>query len=110
MNLVRNDDERFQLAESFQVMADRAEDAETLRALCIDHTAPPAPAGFDEEGRWRFVATIAYGGALFVAVLALRPDGLLEMTDDEMLVEDVRLRRERMDGLFVVLEPKGEVE
>ena len=56
------------------------------------------------------MATIAYGGALFVAVLALRPDGLLEMTDDEMLVEDVRLRRERMDGLFVVLEPKGEVE
>ena len=42
MNLVRNADERFQLAESFQVLADRAGDAEALRTLCAEHTAPPA--------------------------------------------------------------------
>ena len=107
MNLVRNDGERFQLAESFDVLADRATDVETLRTLCVDHTATPAPAGFDDEGRWRYVAEIAYGEALFVAVLALTPNGMLEMTDDEVLIENLPLRSEHMDGLFVVLNGKG---
>lgn len=39
--------------------------------------------GLDEAERWLLDATVAYGGGLFNASLAVEPDGNVEMTDDD---------------------------
>jgi hypothetical protein len=43
--------------------------------------------GKDEEGRWLFDATVAYGGACFTCSIAVRPDGVVEMIDDDPIGE-----------------------
>ena len=48
-----------------------------------------------------FALTVCYRQALFEAKLALTPDGLLEMVGDDLLLEDLPVRSERMEGLFV---------
>ena len=68
------------------------------------HVRDILPDGFDDEGYRRFRATICYGDALFDAVFALTPDGLLEMVDDEPVAEGLPLRKERLEGLFLVLD------
>lgn len=106
MNCVRHEGERFQPAESFEDLADRATDAHALRDLCAGHARVIEPAGFDAEGRWLFLLVVCHYQGFFATGLALTPDGLIEMIDDTMLTDDVPVRSERMDGLFVVLEPK----
>ncbi len=103
-NCVRHGGERFQPAESFEDLADRATDADALRDLCVGHARAIEPAGFDADGRWLFLLVVCHRQALFATGLALAPDGTVEMIDDRLLAENVPVRSERMDGLFVVLE------
>ena len=42
----------------------------------------------------------------FATGLALAPDGFVEMIDDTLLADGVPVLSERMDGFFVILEPK----
>lgn len=104
MNCVRYEGERFQPTESFEDLADRATDADALRDLCAGHARAVEPAGFDAEGRWLFLLTLCHRQSLFAAGMALTPDGMVEMIDDRILAEDIPVRSERMDGLFVILE------
>lgn len=106
MNCVRHEGERFQPAESFSDLADRATDAEMLRDLCVGHARVIEPAGFDAEGRWLFLLVVCHRQSLFAAGLALTPEGFVEMIDERNLADDVPVRSERMDGLFVILESK----
>ena len=95
---------RFVPLESLERVADRATDAAALQARLAPHVRDILPDGFDDEGYRRFRATICYGDALFDAVFALTPDGLLEMVDDEPVAEGLPLRNERLEGLFLVLD------
>ncbi len=54
-------------------------------------TAIPHPEGDDEAGPWKFQATMLYGKGLFATKLVLKPDGMVEMEDDEpqTTVEDL---------------------
>jgi hypothetical protein len=103
MNCVRHEGERFQPVEVFEPLAHRATDTDALRDLCVGHARTIEPAGFDNEGRWLFLAVLCHRQAFFAAGLALTPDGLLEMIDDRMLAE-APARSERMEGLFSVLD------
>lgn len=102
---VRSGGESFQPLEGFEALAHRATDAATLRALCARHAAPVRETGFDEHGRWLFEAVMCHRQCLFVAELALAPEGEIEMIDDRVLVEEAPVRGERMAGLFVTLDP-----
>ncbi|PQZ81788.1 MULTISPECIES: hypothetical protein [unclassified Brevundimonas] len=106
MNCVRHDGERFQPTESFEDLADRATDIDLLRDLCVGHARVIEPAGFDAEGRWLFLLVVCHRQGFFAIGLALAPNGVVEMIDDTLLADGVPVRSERMDGLFVILEPK----
>lgn len=101
MNSVRHDGELFQPLEAVEALAHRVVRPETLGDLLGSYARPITPAGFDEEGRWLFALTVCYRQALFEAKLALTPDGILEMVGDDLLLENVPVRSERMEGLFV---------
>ncbi|MBK1969325.1 hypothetical protein ABC365_07170 [Brevundimonas sp. 3P9-tot-E] len=106
MNCVRHEGERFQPTESFEDLADRAADAALLRDLCTGHARAIEPAGFDAEGRWLFLLVVCHRQGFFATGLALAPDGFVEMIDDTLLADGVPVLSERMDGFFVILEPK----
>ena len=104
MNSVRNDGERFQPVESADSLADRATDPDAVHALCAGHARLIEPGGFDADGRWLFLLVVCHHRAFFATALALTPDGLLEMVADDMLVDTLPVRSERMDGLFAILD------
>lgn len=106
MNTVRHEGERFQPVESLQAVADRATNVAEVEALCAGHARALEAAGFDPDGRRLYTAVLCYRQGFFAAALALTPDGLVEMVDDRILAEDVPVRSERMEGLFVILEPE----
>lgn len=106
MNCVRHEGERFQPMESFEDLADRATDIDALRDLCAGHVRAIEPAGFDAEGRWLYLLVVCHRQGFFATGLALSPDGVVEMIDDTLLADEVPVRSERMDGLFVILKPK----
>ncbi|MDZ4113581.1 MAG: hypothetical protein U1E18_28835 [Brevundimonas sp.] len=102
MNCVRNGAERFQTIEHPEDGGDRFRN-NAARELCSTHARPIAAEGLDDEGRWLYRATVLFEAALFVAVIAMSSDGMLEMTDDTMIGEGLNIRAERMVGPFVVL-------
>lgn len=104
MNSVRHDGERFQPVESADSLADRATDPDAVHALCAGYSRLIEPGGFDDDGRWLFLLVVCHHRAFFAIVLALTPDGLLEMVADDMLVDKLPVRSERMDGLFAILD------
>lgn len=59
--------------------------AEAVAAL----TCPLTYIEQDEDGRARYKATVAYAGNLYLAYFAVSQDGIVAMTDDELLVTDV---------------------
>lgn len=49
-----------------------------------------------------FAGTVLYGNALFRAVMAVRPQGFVEMVEDEELLTDLPVREERLVGPMLV--------
>lgn len=101
MNSVRHEGELFQPLEAVEALSHRVVRPEALRELLEPRARPITPAGFDEEGRWLFALTVCYRQAVFETRLALTPDGILEMVGDDLLLENLPVRSERMEGLFV---------
>lgn len=104
MNSVRHEGELFQPLETVEVLAHRTDRPEALQDLCGRYARPVRPAGFDAEGRWLFDLTVCYRQAVFAATLALTPDGLLEMVRDDLLIEALPVRSERLEGLFATVD------
>lgn len=104
MNSVRHDGELFQPMETAEALAHRFVRPEALQDLCGRHIRPITPAGFDAEGRWLFELTVCYRQAVFEAMLALTPDGILEMVRDDVLHENLPVRSERMERLFATVD------
>jgi hypothetical protein len=52
-------------------------------------TQPVEAMGRDDQGHFRFDATVHYGGNLFKSLFAVSPDGKVEMLEDEPLAGDV---------------------
>ena len=104
MNSVRHEGERFQPLESVDSLADRATDPDAVHDLCAGHAREIEHGGFDADGRWLFLLVVCHHRAFFATALALTPDGLLEMVADDMLVDKIPVRPERMDGLFAIVD------
>lgn len=105
LNWVRSDDGRFQpLATPHDLdhrLADPGWAVDRLGSIAapLTEVAPlPSP-----PGGWRLRTPVVYGSAVFVAEFELAPDGSIEMVDDRILLEDVPLRAEVLDGLLVRL-------
>ena len=64
---------------------DRVEDQDEVLTLeaARGKARPLLMEGPDATGRWLADATIAYDGALFSSSIAVEPNGVVEMTDDE---------------------------
>lgn len=101
MNWVHGDNGRFQpvgslteLQSRLQPGADAPMPAGTLQAF-----AEVSPRdGHDGEPIAWLSGTVLYGTSLFRAVMTVYPDGLVQMLDDEVLVEDLPVREEVMAG------------
>lgn len=59
------------------------------------------------SGGWQARSTIGYGNAVFSARLWLKPDGMVEMTDDKAVASNLPVAVERFDeqGIRVRVEP-----
>ena len=60
------------------------------------------------SGGWRAKATVRYRDALFIATIWIKPDGMVEMLDDNPIVEDLPVRIDRFDddGLRVQIDKR----
>ena len=92
------------IAQNVDAIAISATDPDAVHALCAGHARLIEPGGFDADGRWLFLLVVCHHRAFFATALALTPDGLLEMVADDMLVDTLPVRSERMDGLFAILD------
>ncbi|MGA3353993.1 MAG: AAA family ATPase [Acidimicrobiales bacterium] len=91
---LRGDDDAFVLiesAEEVQLGGDAAggsgenqDEALTLEAA-RDKARPLLKRGRDSTGRWLFDATVAYDGCLFATSVAVKANGLVEMTEDNQI-------------------------
>jgi AAA+ superfamily predicted ATPase len=91
------DDESFTLIESQEEIALPAGDvSEELRqrlAAARRRVTPLTTPSLDGDGRWAMECSVAFGSALYAVQLAVAPDGIVEMTDDDPV--------EALDGLNV---------
>ena len=94
---LRADEGGFVLIESSDEVAPavdaggRSEDNDEGKALTLEEVRSKArPLRIqkrDAKGRWLAEVTVAYGGALFTAWIAVEPGGIVEMTDDNPIGE-----------------------
>jgi hypothetical protein len=59
---------------------------------------PPRFLRFTVDGSCIYTAHVLYAGAIFECKIKVRPDGMVEMTDDEMLCEPSDRLKERAQG------------
>lgn len=104
LNWVRGDDGRFQPLETPRDIDHRL--AEPLWAT--DHltayAAPLAEAEPRPEYGWRLKGPVVYGAVVFSAEFELSPNGAMEMVDDQVLLTNIPLRAEVLDGSLVRLD------
>ena len=104
MYFLRADAGAFVLIESADEVAsadDATADDEALQGA-RSHARPLVVHGTDGSGRWLVDSTVAHGGTLFSAPLAVDPDGEVEMLDDEPIG--------LLDGLVVPSAPSLALE
>ena len=97
---MRGDQGAFVLIEQADDITDRAA-SDDVKKLDPDSPLVAARAqwtplrldGRTDDGRFRVRATVAYAGALYASVFAVKPDGEIEMIDDQPLTA--------LDGLAV---------
>jgi len=89
---VRGEDGPFLIAESMDTHGmPRSMDDSARRA--IEGTLREASfEGKNAEGYWLCDAIVFYSNALFLSNFAVQPTGMIEMTDDDPLLQDLKIR------------------
>lgn len=101
MNWVHGDNGRFQPIGTLSDLQARLEPdakpelpAGTLRPFA----EIPPPEGDDGNAIAHLSGTVLYATSLFRAVMTVYPDGLVQMQDDEVLIENLPVREEAITG------------
>lgn len=103
MNWIHGDDGRYQVLYRPGDLQDRLLDPS---AMSPDWPIRPPRQIRDtklrSEGKYRYDVWVLVGRRLFRVEMLMRPQGLLEMTEDTMIADDLPVRPEWMDGPFLM--------
>ncbi len=89
---VRGEDGPFLVAESMDTVGMPAEMDEGTRRVIEGTLRPASFEGKNAEGYWLCDAIVFYSNALFLSNFAVQPTGMIEMTDDDPLAQDLPVR------------------
>lgn len=103
MNWVHASEGRFQPVSTqaelhARLLPDGIEAAAAADLIPFTETAP------DEETKAlaHYAGTVLYGGSLFRAIMAIFPQGIVEMIDDDVLLSELPVREESLIGPMIV--------
>lgn len=89
---VRGEDGPFLIAESMDTHGMPKEMDDTTRRAIEGTIRPASFEGKNAEGYWLCDAIVFYSNALFFSNFAVQPTGMIEMTDDDPLAQDLPIK------------------
>lgn len=89
---VRGEDGPFLIAESMDTPGMPKEMDDTTRRAIEGTIRPASFEGKNAEGYWLCDAIVFYSNALFFSNFAVQPTGMIEMTDDDPLAQDLPIK------------------
>lgn len=89
---VRGEDGPFLVAESMDTHGMPRDMDDTTRRAIEGTIRPASYEGKNAEGHWLCDAIVFYSNALFMSNFAVQPTGMIEMTDDDPLAQDLPVR------------------
>lgn len=89
---VRGEDGPFLIAESMDTPGMPREMDDTTRRAIEGTIRPASFEGKNAEGYWLCDAIVFYSNALFFSNFAVQPTGMIEMTDDDPLAQDLPVK------------------
>lgn len=88
-SLVRGPRGRFQIVESIDDIAWKDEPPPTARKAIGNLIEPVRIVGTDPDGTWHLSVRLLFRDSLFRARVAVHADGIVDMDDEELVIEDM---------------------